>query len=67
MFNWIVSDIQQYLESFNFVDMLNWIVWNRTVWSFNSVKKDWSLVELIVLNSNTWKHLTVYKQMINSK
>ena len=28
MFNWIVSDI----DPFNFVDMLNWIVWNRTVW-----------------------------------
>ena len=36
MFNWIVSDTQQYLVLFNFVDiMLNWIVSNRTVWSFN--------------------------------
>ena len=31
VFNWIVSDTLQYLELFNFVDMLNWIVWSRTV------------------------------------
>ena len=31
MFNWIVGDTKQFLESFNVVDMLNWIVWNRTV------------------------------------
>ena len=44
--------------------MLNWIAWNRTAWSFNN---DWSLIELLVLNNNTWKQLTEYKQMINSK
>ena len=25
----------EYLEPFNIVDMLNWIVWNRTVWWFH--------------------------------
>ena len=29
MFNCIVSDIYQYLETFNF-EMLNWNAWNRT-------------------------------------
>ena len=29
-FDWIISDTLQYLELFNFVDILNWIVWNRT-------------------------------------
>ena len=32
MFNGIGSDTKQYLEPFNFVDKLNWIVRNRTVW-----------------------------------
>ena len=36
MFNWIVSYTYQYFVPFNF-DMLNWIVRNRTVSSFNSV------------------------------
>ena len=35
MLNWIVSDTLQYLEPFNF--MLNRIVRNKTVWSFNCV------------------------------
>ena len=30
-------------------------------------KNDWCLIELLVLNSNAWKHLTVCKQMISSK
>ena len=37
MFNGIVSDTYQYLEPLNLVDMLNWIVKNRTVGSFNCV------------------------------
>ena len=44
------------------------IVWNGTDWSFNCVKtNDWCLDRLLMLNSNTWKHLTMCKQMINSK
>ena len=35
MFNWIVSDTYQHLEPLNFDLTLNWIVRNRTVWSFN--------------------------------
>ena len=31
MFDWIVGETQQYLELFNFVDMLNWIVWNKSI------------------------------------
>ena len=34
MFNWTISYIKQYLEPF-YIDMLNWIVRYRTVWSFN--------------------------------
>ena len=30
IFNWIVSGIYQYLEAFNFVDILIWIVWKIT-------------------------------------
>ena len=30
----LISDTKQYLESLNFVDMLNRIIRNRTVWSF---------------------------------
>ena len=26
---------------------------------------DWYLIELLLLNSNAWKHLTVWKQIIN--
>ena len=37
MFNWIVSDTSQYLEPFNFINMLNCIVWNNTVFTFNCV------------------------------
>ena len=37
MVNLIVSDTYQYLEPFNFVDMLNWIIGNRTVSSYNYV------------------------------
>ena len=37
--------------------MLNWIVWNRTVWSFNECKQMTVSVELLVLNSNTWNYL----------
>ena len=38
MFNWIVKDTKQHLEPINFVDILNWIVSNRTVLTFNGVK-----------------------------
>ena len=66
MFNWIVSDIYKYLEPFNFVVMLDWIVWNKTVWSFNCVEtNDWCLIELLVIHGNTWNHLTVCKQFID--
>ena len=34
---WIVSDTQEYLEPFNFVDMLNRMLWNGTAFSFNYV------------------------------
>ena len=49
--------------------MLNWIVINRTVWSFNCVlTNDWFLIELLVIHSNTWNLLTlltyVYKSYI---
>ena len=47
--------------------MLNWIVWNRIVWSFNRVRTKDHLIELLALKSNKWKHLTVRKQMIKSK
>ena len=48
--------------------MLYWIVWNRTVWSFNCVlTNSWYLIELLVLNINTWKHLTVCKLMIRKQ
>ena len=51
MFNWSANDTEQYLEPFNFVEMPNWIVWNRTVWSFNCVQASyWCLVELLELN-----------------
>ena len=37
---------------------LNWIAWNRTVWSFNCVKtNDWCLIELLVIHHNTWNYL----------
>ena len=29
MFDQIVCDIYHYVELFNFVDMLNWIVWKK--------------------------------------
>ena len=58
----IAWDTLQYLETFNFVDMLNWTFRNRTVWSFNCVKTNGGrLIELLVVNINTWKYLTVYK------
>ena len=53
---------------FNFVDILNWIAWNRTVWSFNCVEtNDGYLIKMVVLNSSSWKYLTVCKQMRNGK
>ena len=36
MLNWIDSDT---LEPFNFLDMLNWTVWNRTVFILNCQQK----------------------------
>ena len=35
----IVGDTLQYLEPFNFVDMLNWIVWNWTILPLNMCKQ----------------------------
>ena len=44
----------------NCVLMLNWIVWNRTVLTFNCVWiNDWYLIEILVIHSNTWNHLTL--------
>ena len=46
--------------------MLKWIVWNRSVRSFNCVNK-WLMFNWIIsVNSNTWKYLTVCKQIFNS-
>ena len=40
--------------------MLNWNVGNRTIWSFYCVQtNDLCLIELLVINSNTWNHLTM--------
>ena len=48
-FNWVQAN-----------DMLNLIVWNRTVWLFTCVQtNDWCLIELLVIQSNTWNHLTL--------
>ena len=44
--------------------MLNRIVWNRTVCSFNYVQtNDWYLNEFLVMHSNTWNHLTICQRM----
>ena len=46
--------------------MLNWIIWNRTVWPFNCVlSNEWCLIELLIIHSNTWNHLTMCKTMSN--
>ena len=48
--------------------MLNWIAWNKTIWSFNCVQTDdWCLIKLYMLNSNTCKHLSGCKQVIDGK
>ena len=40
--------------------MLNWIAWNKTVGSFNSVyTNDWCLIEMSLIYSNAWNHLTL--------
>ena len=37
--------------------MLNWIVRSRTAWWFNcAFTNDWCLIELLVIQSNTWSH-----------
>ena len=35
--------------------------------NYLTVCKQMSLIELLLLHSNTWKYLTVFRQMINSK
>ena len=46
---------------------LNQIVRNRTLWQFNCVQtNDWCLIELLVIDSNTWSNLTV-KWWMNNK
>ena len=46
--------------------MLNWVVRNRIVSSFNSVQtKDQCLIKLLVIHSYTWNDLTVSKRIIN--
>ena len=37
--------------------MFNWIVRNRTVWTFNCVINDWCLIELLEIEQ--FEHLTV--------
>ena len=41
-------------------DAENWMVWYRTVWSFNCVlTNDWCLIELLVIHSNTIELLEI--------
>ena len=57
-------------DSLNSVQKLtyyNWIVNNRTLRPFNCVKTNDSLIELLVIHSNTWNHLAVCKQMNNDE
>ena len=43
--------------------MFKLIVRNRTLWPFNSVLTNGRcLIELLVIHSNTWNHLTLYKK-----
>ena len=51
MFNCIVSDIYQYLETFNF-EMLNWNAWNRT--DCLTVKKKEQTNCVLILNWTDW-------------
>ena len=68
MFNWIVNGTYQYLEPFNFVELCKTELFEIELFDYFTVLvNDWSLIKLLVLNSNTWNHLTVCKQMINSK
>ena len=46
---------------------INRIVWKRTFIIQMSVKTDWYLFEFLVIHKNTWNHLTVRTQMIDSK
>ena len=46
--------------------ILNLIVWNRTLWSFNCVTKYWFGFEFLAMHSNNWYRLTVCKQFIVS-
>ena len=65
MFKRIVSDTYQYMEAFNWVQMNEWcwIVLLMLIAIFVTLFD----VTLLLLHSNTWNHLTVCKQMINSK
>ena len=39
--------------------VLIWIVWNRTVLTFNfEWINDWCLIELLMIHRNTWNHLS---------
>ena len=40
-------------------DELNWIDWNRTVHHLIVCKQMTDLIELFIIHSNTWKHLTL--------
>ena len=71
----------------NCVLMLNWIAWNRTVWTFklriytklNCLKKEtllvfnrkqiyyWCLIELLVIESDIWNHLTLLTKLNSLK
>ena len=44
------------------------IIWNHSaVCKLFILDRDTSQIELVMLNSNTWNHLTVGKEMINIK
>ena len=48
--------------------MLNFIVCNSTVWTFNCVEtNDWCLIQLFMIHNNTLNHLPVYKQVMLSR
>ena len=43
---------------------LYWIVRNRTLWEFSCVSKR-RLIELLLIHTNIWNHLTVCKRVSN--
>ena len=47
--------------------MQNWIIWIELFDHLTVSKQMTGLIELFVIDNKTWKHLTVCKQMINTK